>query len=127
MKHANKQNLTTAELELTMTRSSMGFEYAMKKLRQQDAFGLDIERVNAQIDEMQQIYFAAREKFLTMDSSRLQEFELDLCRQKSNLFAATESVLHWFYVDDHATHAPPHADHPPLKNGLHESEGLFFS
>ncbi len=94
MKHANKQNLTTAELELTMTRSSMGFEYAMKKLRQNDQFGLDVERVNAQLDDLQHIYFEAREKFLRMDSNRLQEFELDLCRQKSNLFSTSETVLH---------------------------------
>lgn len=94
MKHDNKQNLTTAELELTMTRSSMGFEYAMKKLRQHDQFGLDVERVNAQLDDLQQIYFDAREKFLRMDSNRLQEFELDLSRQKANLFAANEHILH---------------------------------
>lgn len=94
MKHENKQNLTTAELELTMTRSSMGFEYAMKKLRHQDQFGLDVERINAQIDDLQHIYFEAREKFLRIDSSRLQEFELDLCRQKVSLFEASEKVLH---------------------------------
>lgn len=77
-----------------MTQSSMGYEYTLKELEGSGNFGFDQERLQLQLDEFQEMYLEAREKFVSIDSDRLEEFELDLKRQKAVLFKSEEKVLH---------------------------------
>lgn len=83
-----------SELELTMTQSSMGYEYTLKEIDDQDVLGLEKDRLQLQLEEFQSMYLEAREKFVSIDSVRLEEFETDLKRQKAVLFQSNKEVLH---------------------------------
>ena len=83
-----------AELELTMTQSSIGFEYTLKELDKQAHFGFDLDCLQNQLEELQNMYFEAREKFLRIDVNRLEEFEDDLRKQKAAIFNEGKKVYH---------------------------------
>ena len=84
---------TIAELELSMTNSAIGFEYARLALEEEGLFGLRTIRLNSDIEEFQRKYFSARDKLQTLDKQRVSEVEENLQQQKKVLFSSV-SHLH---------------------------------
>jgi len=84
---------TVTSLQLIMTNSAFGYEYAMDALAQEDEYGVDAARIQVQVDRFKQVYFGAREKMNELDPSKLAEIEKDLQMQKLVVFAK-QGYLH---------------------------------
>lgn len=82
-----------ADLKFIMTHSAFGFEYASKALLEEGEYGLNADRIRADIERFRQAYFAARVKLKNMDADLLEKFEADLQLQKRMLFSE-QKYLH---------------------------------
>ena len=74
-------------LELAMTNSAFGYEYALKALEAEGDFGLKAEQLKAEIENLKQAYFTARLQFGSLDAGRLTSFENALRAEKSMIFS----------------------------------------
>lgn len=86
---------SAVELELAMTNSAFGFEYAALALNEcHGVGGPEVLHLQMQIDQYKRDYFAARRKLEKLDGTRLQRFEKDLAVQKIVAFTAPPTYLH---------------------------------
>lgn len=83
---------TFTDLELAMTSSAIGFEYAAEALEVEGELGPQAERLKAEIEQFKTAYFEARLQFKILDADRLGRFERDLTAQKAMIFGQTEQV-----------------------------------
>lgn len=79
-----KENAT--ELELTMTKSAIAYEYALEALDQEGEFGYNSEKLRLEIEAVKQTYFNARTRLLGIDRQRLNAFEIELKWRRESLF-----------------------------------------
>lgn len=84
---------TLAELELIMTNSAFGFEYALNALDEGEAFGLESEKLRQEVENYRRVYFDARKKLERLDSTQLSQIEKDLHLQKLLVFSK-QNYLH---------------------------------
>jgi len=87
-----QQANTAIELELILTNSSFGYEYAMIALKEQGELGLVAEHIKSQLDACREVYLEARQKLQILDAVRLSELEQGLQRQKNEIFTKSESL-----------------------------------
>lgn len=90
--NSQKQNLF-GTLELTMTNSAFGYEYALKALEDEGEYGVKAEQIKVEIENLKNAYFDARLQMVTLDASRLEKFETLLIAEKSVLFSKS-AYLH---------------------------------
>lgn len=84
------QNITDgllSTLELAMTNSAFGFEYALKELEQESQFGIRAEEIALEIEKLKESYFEARAQMGTLDARRLENFENELKVEKTIIFS----------------------------------------
>ena len=94
MKHENSENQccphhtheTISELELAMTNSAIGFEYAKLALENIEKLGMQADRLSIEIEQHKIDYFEARDKLKTIDTERLSILESNLKNQKMVMF-----------------------------------------
>lgn len=79
-------------LELAMTNSAFGYEYAMKALEEEGEFGIKAEQIRAEIENLKEAYFNARSQLCTLDAQRLHSFESALLVEKSLVFPKPQYV-----------------------------------
>lgn len=86
---------SAVELELAMTNSAFGFEYAALALNEcHSVGGPEVMHLQMQIDQFKQDYFVARRQLEKLDGTRLHRFEKDLAVQKIVAFSAPSAYLH---------------------------------
>ena len=76
-----------SSLELEMTNSAFGYEYAIKALEEEGQFGLHAEKILSEIESFKEAYFEARVQMNTIDARRLEDFENSLKVEKTLVFA----------------------------------------
>lgn len=81
------------QLELTMTKSAIAYEYALDALDQEGDFGYNSEKIRLEIESVKQTYFNARTLLLGIDAKRLNAFEIELKWRRESLFTKN-SYLH---------------------------------
>lgn len=79
-------------LELAMTNSTFGYEYALRALQEEGEFGMRAEQLRAEVEKHRDAYFEVRGQMLEMDAARLESFEAALRWEKSLLFGSTQMV-----------------------------------
>lgn len=80
-------------LELAMTNSAFGYEYAVKALEEEGEFSIKAEQLKAEIENLKEVYFNARTMMHTLDAQRLHSFESALQVEKSLVFPK-EQYMH---------------------------------
>lgn len=78
------------DLEMVLTSSAIGFEYAREALEAEGELGPQAERLKMEIEQFKENYFSARARFSCLDATRLARFERDLKQQKAVVFGNTE-------------------------------------
>lgn len=93
---STEAGLSTVDLELIMTNSAYGYEYASCALSEGDVRvgGPELYHLQAQIEQFKENYFSARQLLQRRDATRLSEFERDLQMQKCEIFSKSQSYLH---------------------------------
>lgn len=79
-------------LELAMTNSAFGYEYALKALEEEGEFGMKAEQIRAEMENLKEAYFSARTQLNTLDAQRLHFFENALMVEKSLVFPKEQYV-----------------------------------
>lgn len=77
-------------LELAMTNSAFGFEYALKALEEEGDFSAKAEHIRVEIEAFKDAYFEARLRMTKLDPNHLEKFEQALKIEKSVVFSKTE-------------------------------------
>lgn len=81
-------------LELAMTNSAFGHQYALYALEDIDELDEDADEIHHAIESHKRDYFIARVKFESLDKGRLEAFESDLQLQKVAVFEKRPVYLH---------------------------------
>jgi hypothetical protein len=81
-------------LELAMTNSAFGHQYALFALQETDDLGEGADEIRQTLESFKRDYFSARVQFENMDGERLKAFESDLQSQKVAVFDRTPVYLH---------------------------------
>lgn len=84
------EKISMTDLELAMTSSAIGFEYAREALDVEGELGPQAERLKAEIEQFKNAYFTARLKMKVQDEPHLTRFEQDLTAQKAMIFGFDE-------------------------------------
>lgn len=98
LKNTRKINFTAengdliSALELSMTRSTFGHQYALDALRKEGELGSHAEILRKQLEDYKSSYFSAREQLYSLDKQRLQKIEQDLFFQKQVLFSFSQEM-----------------------------------
>jgi hypothetical protein len=82
-----------SNLELAMTNSAFGYEYALKALEEEGEFGLRSEQLRSEIENLKAAYFEARGHLYHLDNTHLEKFETALQAEKAVLFTK-QAYLH---------------------------------
>lgn len=77
-------------LELTMTNSAFGYEYALKALEEEGELSAKSEHFRIEIEAFKDAYFEARQRMTKLDPNYLEKFEQALKVEKSIVFSKTE-------------------------------------
>lgn len=77
-------------LELTMTNSAFGYEYALKALEEEGELSAKAEHMRVEIETFKEAYFEARSRMTKIDPNYLEKFEQALKIEKSIVFSKTE-------------------------------------
>jgi hypothetical protein len=80
---------TITELELALTNSAIGYEYAKVALESVSTFDMVADNLIVEIEKHKKEYFNARLKLETIDKSRLGILENNLKVQKMMMFEST--------------------------------------
>lgn len=91
LQEVQMESHTSTDLEMIMTNSAFGYEYAVVALEEEeDAFGIDAARIQSQLEQFKELYFDARQKLEVIDAPKLARVESDLQMQKLVVFAKRE-------------------------------------
>jgi hypothetical protein len=82
-----------SNLELMMTNSAFGYEYAVKALEEEGEFSIRAEQILNEIEAHKAAYFEARLQMCTLDAVHLENFESTLKAEKATIFNKT-NYLH---------------------------------
>lgn len=84
---------SAVQLELTMTKLAIAYEYALDALDHEGEFSFNSEKLRLEIEAVKQTYFDTRTRLLGMDEKRLNTFETELKWRRESLFTKN-SYLH---------------------------------
>lgn len=85
--------LAVTDLEMAMTSSAIGYEYALKALEEEGNFSVKAEQLKTELEAYKEAYFDARIQMRDLDARRLEDFETSLAAQKSVMFGNEALVL----------------------------------